>query len=112
MTNPNINPDHYQQYPIEAKEIIKLVLNACPDISPVDAWLLGNELKYRLRAGYKNPDAIDEDIEKALWYGDERRSDSENKDRAHTFKRKKEFAINDPVEIRLYDHCDSGADWQ
>ena len=62
-----INPSHYQQYPIEAVDIISLVLDAC-EITCTEAWLLGNELKYRLRAGFKDPSKIQEDIDKALWY--------------------------------------------
>jgi hypothetical protein len=46
--------------------MIKVILNECPSLTPFEAYCFGNELKYRLRAGFKG-DTL-EDIEKALKY--------------------------------------------
>lgn len=67
-----INPDHYKQYPIEVIEIIRRVLTE----EQFTGYCVGNEIKYRLRAGFNNPDKIEEDINKALWYGSARREQS------------------------------------
>ena len=56
MSNDNINPQHYRQYPVEAIEIVELL--PCP--------LLGNAVKYIWRAGDKGNK--EEDKQKALWY--------------------------------------------
>ena len=45
-----INPDHYKDYPVEVIDIIKQVLTP----EQYEGFLLGNEIKYRLRAGLKN----------------------------------------------------------
>jgi len=41
-------------------------------IDVIDAWelgfKLGNAVKYIARAGKKNPDKIEEDLKKAIWY--------------------------------------------
>ena len=69
MTDPVNHPPHYNQYPFEVIEIIKFVLNKSKDeITPFQAYCLGNELKYRLRAGFKDPKKIKEDVDKALFY--------------------------------------------
>jgi RNA polymerase subunit RPABC4/transcription elongation factor Spt4 len=53
------HPKHYTRGSIEVKDFIhdqKL------------GYSLGNAVKYICRAGYKNPDKWEEDLEKALWY--------------------------------------------
>jgi len=61
------SPSHYLSYPIEVKEIIRTVLSE----EGYKGWCLGNELKYRLRAGLKNPDKLQEDMDKAMWFREE-----------------------------------------
>ena len=63
-----INPSHYKQFPKEAIDIIRDTLTEEQFVG----YCLGNELKYRLRAGYKNPDRTAEDLEKAMWYAGKR----------------------------------------
>jgi len=60
-------PAHYNHLPTEVIDIIKGVLDEA-DVDAFDAYCLGNALKYRLRAGVKDPDKIEEDIKKAMWY--------------------------------------------
>lgn len=62
------HPSHYNRTPIEAKEIIKLVLNShlCNGMTHYQAFCIGNDLKYRLRAGEKGD--IVEDISKGKKY--------------------------------------------
>jgi hypothetical protein len=64
------SPKHYNEYPLEVIELIRLLLDQpeCDDLTAYQAYCLGNEIKYRLRAGLKNKDKIREDIEKSLWY--------------------------------------------
>lgn len=67
------SPSHYaDHYPFEVCEAIQLILNSI-ELEPYDAYCLGNELKYRLRAGFKEPDKIEQDVQKSLWYNKERR---------------------------------------
>lgn len=54
-SDPVNNPEHYRQYPIEVIEITER-LN----------FLLGNVVKYVLRADYKGKPL--EDLKKAEWY--------------------------------------------
>jgi hypothetical protein len=62
----NVNsPSHYTTYPKEVKDIIEWVLEGS-NLTPFEGWCVGNELKYRLRAGLKDPDKLIEDMEKAL----------------------------------------------
>jgi len=66
------SPNHYKQFDKEVKDIIRFVLGD----EGYKAYCQGNELKYRLRAGFKdahmlNPGQVD--IEKALKYNDFRR---------------------------------------
>jgi len=69
------HPSHYaSHYPVEVKYIIDLVLDNVVGLSSYQAYCLGNELKYRLRAGFKNPDRIEEDIKKAIFYNEERKN--------------------------------------
>lgn len=58
------SPSHYTDYPMEVKDIIRTVLSE----EQYKGWCLGNELKYRLRAGLKNPDKLQEDMDKAMWF--------------------------------------------
>jgi hypothetical protein len=69
------HPPHYLQLGMEVKEIIKHVLLRTYGEEAYKAYCLGNELKYRLRAGDKG-DPV-EDLKKAGFY---RRERNENKD--------------------------------
>lgn len=54
----NVNhPDHYTQWPVE-------VIN----LTEREAFLIGNILKYALRAGIKDGSTYSEDMAKARWY--------------------------------------------
>jgi len=56
------NPKHYQLYNLETIEVIR-------DSMTNEEWLgycKGNSLKYRLRAGKKDP--VEQDIAKAMYY--------------------------------------------
>lgn len=54
----NVNhPAHYTQWPIEAI-----------DLTERETFLIGNILKYALRAGIKNGSTYGEDMAKACWY--------------------------------------------
>ncbi len=71
----NVNhPDHYMTLPIETIKIIKIVLDAMPNLTNFEAYCIGNDLKYRLRTGFKVnigetlEEAIIRDIKKALKY--------------------------------------------
>lgn len=57
-----INPDHYKALPKEVIDIIQFTLTP----EQFKGYLLGNVMKYRLRAGLKG-DAM-QDLEKARWY--------------------------------------------
>ena len=57
------SPSHYQMAPgIEAIDIIRKVLTP----EQFEGYLLGNMLKYRLRAGSKGP--AEKCLAKAQWY--------------------------------------------
>ena len=62
------HPAHYaDHYPLEVIEIIRLVLAyVVEDMSWFEGYCLGNELKYRLRAGFRGD--AGEDIKKAMMY--------------------------------------------
>ena len=62
------HPAHYKQYPVEVIDIIRHVLGD----EGFRAYCLGNEIKYRMRAGWKGDAA--QDIAKALKYADFRRA--------------------------------------
>lgn len=56
--NDNVNhPDHYTQWPVE-------VIN----LTERETFLIGNILKYALRAGVKDGSTYGEDMAKARWY--------------------------------------------
>lgn len=62
--NPLVeNPEHYKNFPLEVIEIIHFVLGD----EGFKAYCIGNELKYRLRAGFKTAE-YSSDMEKALVY--------------------------------------------
>ncbi len=68
----NINPSHYlDTYPFEVIELIKKALTYDQFIG----FCLGNEIKYRMRAGVKNSKTLEEDILKAEWYRKARNSE-------------------------------------
>ncbi|MFU8771982.1 MAG: DUF3310 domain-containing protein [Anaerolineales bacterium] len=63
-----INPAHYKgSYPFEVIDLIEKALTP----EQFQGYLLGNELKYRLRAGIKTAD-FGQDMLKAGWYRDRR----------------------------------------
>lgn len=65
MTRDAVNPKHYKDvYPFEVIDLIADILTP----SEVIGYCLGNEIKYRMRAGIKDPDKTLEDISKAEWY--------------------------------------------
>lgn len=54
----NVNhPDHYTQWPVEAINLTER-----------ETFLIGNILKYALRAGVKDGSTYEEDMAKARWY--------------------------------------------
>lgn len=57
------HPSHYTAFPVEVIEIIKAALG--PD--GFRAYCFGNEIKYRMRAGLKGLNAL-EDVSKAMTY--------------------------------------------
>lgn len=63
------HPSHYQQFGVEAKAIVAAILNhpANKKLTHYEAYCMGCELKYRLRAGFKTNGAnAHQDIEKAM----------------------------------------------
>lgn len=56
------HPSHYKRYPVEVIDIIRHVLGP----EGFKAYCIGNELKYRLRAGDKGDAA--QDLAKAMKY--------------------------------------------
>lgn len=69
--NTNVHhPVHYTEYPKEVKAIIREALGD----EGYKAYCFGNEIKYRLRAGFKDTNKILEDIQKALFYAEERKN--------------------------------------
>lgn len=56
--NDNVNhPDHYTQWPVEVIHLTER-----------ETFLIGNVLKYALRAGVKSGATYGEDMAKARWY--------------------------------------------
>jgi hypothetical protein len=68
MNDPVRKPKHYEIMPgLEAIDIIDVVLTSLDgEITPYQAYCLGNFLKYRLRAGDK--DDLQQDIDKSNEY--------------------------------------------
>mgnify|MGYP000082492776 FL=1 len=58
------SPSHYTQGRIEAIEIIEDVVAGAPE--PVVGYLMGQALKYLLRAWHKGN--ASQDLQKASWY--------------------------------------------
>jgi len=68
MTTDQINPAHYKSsYPFEVIDLIEKALTPEQFLG----YLIGSELKYRLRAGVKTAD-FEQDLLKALWYRNRR----------------------------------------
>jgi hypothetical protein len=66
-------PSHYQIADgIEAIDIIEAVMEHFEFLTPMEGYLLGNVLKYRLRAGDK--DDLQKDIDKSNVYRDRLRA--------------------------------------
>tara|TARA_R100000995_G_scaffold71839_1_gene40532 strand:- start:278 stop:502 length:225 start_codon:yes stop_codon:yes gene_type:complete len=64
MSDQVNSPSHYKQGRIEAIEIIEDVVAGAPE--PVMGYLVGQALKYLLRAWHK--DNTGQDLQKAAWY--------------------------------------------
>jgi hypothetical protein len=64
MSDQVNSPSHYTKGRVEAIEIIEDVVAGAPD--PVAGYLVGQALKYLLRAWHKD-NAI-QDLQKAAWY--------------------------------------------
>ncbi len=64
MSDQVNSPSHYTKCRVEAIEIIEDVVAGAPD--PVVGYLVGQTLKYLLRAWHKG-NAI-QDLQKAAWY--------------------------------------------
>lgn len=64
------HPPHYLDLGMEVKDIIKEVVTYTFGRRAYKAYCLGNELKYRLRAGHKGDPM--QDLEKAGFYREER----------------------------------------
>lgn len=58
------HPSHYKQGRVEAIDVIEDVVSAAPE--PVVGFLVGNALKYLLRAWHKKNTV--QDLQKAEWY--------------------------------------------
>lgn len=82
IKSDNVNhPSHYNYFPVEVILMIELILDKIEmsSISYFQAFCLGNEIKYRMRAGLKDPDKIVEDIEKSEFYRKLRNSNNSKK---------------------------------
>jgi len=64
MSDQVNHPSHYKQGRVEAIEVIEDVVSGAPD--PVVGYLVGQTLKYLLRAWHK--DNASQDLQKAEWY--------------------------------------------
>lgn len=64
MNHPVHSPSHYTKGRIEAIDIIEDVVSGAPE--PVVGYLIGQTLKYILRAWYKGN--VRQDLQKASWY--------------------------------------------
>ena len=63
MSDAVNHPSHYTAYPVEVIDMIRKVLGP----EGFKAYCLGNEIKYRMRAGLKGDNAA-QDIAKAMKY--------------------------------------------
>ena len=64
MSDQVNSPSHYTQGRVEAIEIIEGVVAGAPE--PVVGYLIGQTLKYLLRAWHKGN--ASQDLQKASWY--------------------------------------------
>ena len=64
MSDQVNHPSHYKQGRVEAIEVIEDVVAGAPD--PVIGYLVGQTLKYLLRAWHKGNTM--QDLQKAAWY--------------------------------------------
>ena len=64
MSDQVNSPAHYTQGRVEAIDVIEDVVAGAPD--PVTGYLVGQALKYLLRAWHKGN--IGQDLRKAAWY--------------------------------------------
>ena len=64
MSDQVNHPSHYKQGRIEAIDVIEDVVSSAPE--PVVGFLVGNALKYLLRAWHK--ENASQDLQKAQWY--------------------------------------------
>ena len=64
MTDQVNHPAHYRQGRVEAIDVIEDVVAGAPE--PVLGYLVGQTLKYLLRAWHK--DNTTQDLQKAAWY--------------------------------------------
>ena len=62
----NVNSPKHYQFDIEVYDIIEILLKGNPNYEKVDAYNIGNVIKYLFRAGLKGD--FYEDISKAEWY--------------------------------------------
>jgi hypothetical protein len=65
LSSDEIRPQHYKIMPnVEVMDVISVILNRC-DYTPSECFMLGNVIKYVLRADMKNGV---EDYKKAITY--------------------------------------------
>jgi hypothetical protein len=64
MSDQVNHPSHYKQGRVEAIEVIEDVVSGAPD--PVIGYLVGQTMKYLLRAWHKGNTI--QDLQKAAWY--------------------------------------------
>jgi hypothetical protein len=64
MSDQVNHPSHYKQGRVEAIDVIEDVVAGAPD--PVVGYLVGQTLKYLLRAWHKGN--TKQDLQKAAWY--------------------------------------------
>ena len=64
MSDQVNHPSHYKQGRVEAIDVIEDVVAGAPD--PVVGYLVGQTLKYLLRAWHKGNTM--QDLQKAAWY--------------------------------------------
>lgn len=64
MSDQVNHPSHYKQGRVEAIEVIEDVVAGAPN--PVTGYLVGQALKYLLRAWHKGNTM--QDLQKAAWY--------------------------------------------
>ena len=74
-TKDNINPSHYKT---EGKEVSEMMIDIY-GVTYFKAFCELNSFKYRMRAGKKGDNAL-EDIKKGLWYENKIKSSVENND--------------------------------